>query len=79
MLKHGIATVAWDAKADNLILACAGGELITLPASGGNPTRTLRLDRDLRDVVWDGTWLYVTRFRSAEVTGVPIAVVTPAT
>ena len=47
-------------------MACAGGELVTLPAAGGAPTRTLQLDRDLRDVVVSGDQLFVSRFRSAE-------------
>lgn len=51
---------------DSVYVACSGGELVTLPAAGGDPTRTLRLDRDLRDVVVAGGQLYVTRFRSAE-------------
>jgi hypothetical protein len=51
---------------ESVYVACSGGELVTLPAAGGDPTRTLRLDRDLRDVVVTGGQLYVTRFRSAE-------------
>jgi mono/diheme cytochrome c family protein len=49
-------------------VACAGGELVTLPAAGGAATRTLTLDRDLRDVVIgpNGT-LLVSTFRKAEV------------
>lgn len=59
--------IAYEAAHDVLHVACAGGELVTLPAADGAPTRTLRLDRDLRDVVVDGDTLYVSRFRSAEV------------
>ena len=51
---------------DSVHVACSGGELVTLPAAGGDPTRTLRLDRDLRDVVVADGQLYVTRFRTAE-------------
>jgi hypothetical protein len=51
---------------DSVHVACSGGELVTLPAAGGDATRTLRLDRDLRDVLVVGGQLYVTRFRSAE-------------
>jgi len=58
--------IAYDAGADAIHVACAGGELVSLPAAGGAPTRTLLLDRDLRDVVVDGTRLLVTRFRAAE-------------
>jgi mono/diheme cytochrome c family protein len=59
--------IAYDASADALHVACADGELVTLPASGGAPTRRVMLDRDLRDVVIAGGRLYVTRFRAAEV------------
>jgi DNA-binding beta-propeller fold protein YncE len=60
--------LAYDAAIDSIYVACRGGELVTLPAGGGDPTRTIRLDRDLRDVVVtaDGK-LVVTRFRTAEV------------
>lgn len=58
--------VAYQPAADVIHVACQGGELVTLPASGGAATRTLHLDDDLRDVVWSGRQLFVTRFRSAE-------------
>jgi hypothetical protein len=58
--------VAWDPALDAVHVACAGGELVTLPASGGSPTRTVRLDPDLRDVIIDQGRLRVSRFRSAE-------------
>lgn len=53
-------------EGDALHVACAGGELVTLPAAGGPPTRRVRLDDDLRDVVVADGRLYVSRFRSAE-------------
>lgn len=52
---------------DNVYVACSGGELVTLPAAGGDPTRVLHLDRDLRDVLVVNGQLYATRFRTAEV------------
>lgn len=58
--------IAYDAATDNLHVACAGGELVTLPARGGDPSRTLYVDRDLRDVVVKGDHLLISRFRSAE-------------
>ena len=59
--------LAYDATTDVVHVACADGELISLPAAGGDAARTLRLDRDLRDVVVvDGGRLRVSRFRSAE-------------
>ncbi|AUX27828.1 cytochrome C peroxidase [Sorangium cellulosum] len=58
--------VAHDAAGDAIHVACAGGELVTLPASGGPAVRKLRPAPDLRDVVVDGDRLLVSRFRSAE-------------
>ncbi len=59
--------LAYDSTADAIHLACAGGELVTFPAAGGAATRSLRLDRDLRDVFVSGNQLVVTRFRTAEI------------
>ena len=59
--------LAYDTTTDLVHVACSGGELVTLAAAGGAPTRTLRLDRDLRDVVVTGANLTVTRFRTAEI------------
>lgn len=58
--------VAFDKTTDLVHVACAGGELVSLPASGGAPVRTLRLERDLRDVVVSNGQLVVSRFRSSE-------------
>ncbi|WP_437968270.1 c-type cytochrome [Sorangium sp. So ce260] len=59
--------VAYDAAADLLHVACAGGELVTLSSDlEAPPVRELRLDRDLRDVVVEGDALLVSRFRSPE-------------
>ncbi|WP_437835066.1 c-type cytochrome [Sorangium sp. So ce1153] len=59
--------VAYDAAADLLHVACAGGELVSLSSDlDAPPVRELRLDRDLRDVVVEGDSLLVSRFRSPE-------------
>ncbi|MEZ4405306.1 MAG: cytochrome c [Polyangiales bacterium] len=58
--------VAWSAERGDVYVACAGGELVAMPPAGGAPTRTTRLDLDLRDVVPMGDRLLVTRLRSAE-------------
>lgn len=58
--------IAYQEAGDQLHVACATGELVTLPAAGGAPTRALRLERDLRDVIVQGDGLIVTRFRAAE-------------
>lgn len=59
--------VTYDPTTDNVYVACNGGELVTMPASGGVATRTLSLGPDLRDVVVQGSSLFVSRLRSAEV------------
>jgi mono/diheme cytochrome c family protein len=59
--------LAYDAIADHLHVACAGGELVTFSSDlSAPPVRKLRLDRDLRDIVVQGDSLLVSRFRSAE-------------
>lgn len=58
--------LAYEASRDVVHVACAGGELVTLPASGGAAVRKLRLDSDLRDIVVDGERLLISRFKSAE-------------
>ena len=58
--------LAYDPGTDVVHVACAEGRLVTLPAAGGEATRVVRLDDDLRDVVLAGDGLLVSRFRSAE-------------
>lgn len=58
--------VAWDAASARVLVACAGGELVSHRPAEGIDTR-IRVAPDLRDVfVHDGV-VSVTRFRSAEV------------
>lgn len=59
--------IAYDAAQDALHVACAGGELVRLPAAGGPVDRKWQFDRDLRDVVVQGDKLLVSRLRTAEV------------
>src|SRR5512140_939341 len=59
--------IAYDAAADAVVVACATGELVTLPAGGGPATRTMDLGRDLRDVVVGQRELLVSRFRTGDV------------
>jgi hypothetical protein len=58
--------LAFDASKQLLHVACAGGELISIAPVGDTPTRTLNLDRDLRDVLVRGDKLLVSSFRKAE-------------
>ncbi|HVU50628.1 MAG TPA: cytochrome-c peroxidase [Polyangia bacterium] len=65
---RGIAYQATGGPANDVLeVACAGGELVTLPAGGGAALRTVMLERDLRDVVAgpNGT-LLVSTFRKAQ-------------
>jgi len=59
--------IAYDAEADLLHVACAGGDVVSLPAAGGAPTRRIHLGPDLRDVLVTPEGLVVTSFRSAHV------------
>ncbi|MFT3692751.1 MAG: cytochrome c [Kofleriaceae bacterium] len=58
--------ITYDAANDNILVACATGELVTLPASGGQATRSVFVDRDLRDVVVVNGTTFVSRFRTAQ-------------
>jgi DNA-binding beta-propeller fold protein YncE/mono/diheme cytochrome c family protein len=59
--------VAYDAAHDTVVVACAGGELVTLSAADHTKSASAQLDLDLRDVLVraDGS-LSVSRYRSAE-------------
>jgi DNA-binding beta-propeller fold protein YncE/mono/diheme cytochrome c family protein len=57
--------IAYDASADALHVACIGGELVTLPAAGGDAVRKVRVATDLRDVVVQDGRLLVTQFKAA--------------
>lgn len=58
--------MAYDDASDSLYVACAGGELVTMKARGGDAARTWFIDTDLRDVARKGSHLLISRFRSAE-------------
>ncbi|MES1205517.1 MAG: c-type cytochrome [Pseudomonadota bacterium] len=58
--------LAYEPATDRVHVACHDGQLVSLPAAGGDAVRRLQLDDDLRDVLVDGQTLLVTRFRSAE-------------
>lgn len=59
--------VAYDPASDRVHVACSGGELVTFPASGGDAVRSIRVERDLRDVIVTAQGLKLTKFRTAEV------------
>ncbi len=58
--------LAYEPASDRVHVACHDGQLVSLPAAGGEAARRLQLDDDLRDVLVDGNTLLITRFRSAE-------------
>ncbi|HEX5658790.1 MAG TPA: cytochrome-c peroxidase [Polyangiales bacterium] len=66
--------LAYDGARDAVVIACAGGELLTVAASTHAPIASVQLGLDLRDVVLqvDGS-LLVTRYRSAELLHVSAA------
>jgi YD repeat-containing protein len=57
--------VAWQASTDTVWVACATGELASLPAAGGAASIRV-IERDLRDVIVSGDDITVTLFRSAQ-------------
>jgi DNA-binding beta-propeller fold protein YncE/mono/diheme cytochrome c family protein len=59
--------VAWDEATDSVWVACATGELVALPTHGGPATRSLVIERDLRDVIASPEGLSISTFRSANV------------
>jgi mono/diheme cytochrome c family protein len=55
-------------SSDTLYVACAGGELVTLPATGATPaTQSTFVEGDLRDVVVSGSNVYVSELRTAAI------------
>ena len=58
--------LAFEASTQLLHVACAGGELVSIAPLAEAPTRTVQLDRDLRDVLVQGNRLLVTTFRKSE-------------
>jgi hypothetical protein len=58
--------IAWEETGDLVHVACATGELVSVPAGGGDPVRTVRIERDLRDVIVRDGGLVVTTFRTAQ-------------
>ncbi len=58
--------IAHDSTGDKLLVACASGELVTLPASGAGTIERKHVEADLRDVVVREGSTYLTRLKSAE-------------
>jgi hypothetical protein len=59
--------IAYEAKTDLVHVACENGDLVSLPAAGGDATRRLSLGLDLRDVIVRDDGLVLTRFKSGEI------------
>jgi hypothetical protein len=59
--------IAVDPVSGGLVVACLEGVLAEMSANAEAPERVTFVDTDLRDVLFAGTELVVTRFRSAEV------------
>ena len=58
--------IVFEASTGLLHVACTGGELVSLAASGGEVSARAPVDADLRDVLTTPTGLVVTRAKSAE-------------
>lgn len=59
--------LAFDEARDRLVVACVGGEIVSMPSDPKvDEKTTIRTVADLRDVSVQGDRLFVTRFRSAE-------------
>jgi hypothetical protein len=58
--------IGYDAGTDRLYVACMDGQLMVLPAAGGDAVTVARLDPDLRDVLVVGGKVMVTTLRTAE-------------
>lgn len=58
--------IAYDEEVDKLHVACASGELYTLPVEGPGAPTIKQLGDDLRDVVVSEGQLVISRFRSAD-------------
>jgi Cytochrome c len=58
--------IAFDPAAQQLVVACTGGELVTLPTNGAEGITRTPVEGDLRDVVPTSTGLFVSRLKSAE-------------
>jgi hypothetical protein len=59
--------VTWDPSTNLVWVACATGEIVSLPAAGGAPVNELTVERDLRDIVATNGALSVSSFRAAQV------------
>jgi len=58
--------LAWDPDGDKLHVACANGELVTMPTTGDDAPRVLHLGEDLRDVIVQDGHVLVSRLRTGE-------------
>jgi hypothetical protein len=58
--------IAFEASSGLLLVACAGGELVSLPAASGEVSARAALGVDLRDVVLGPNGASVTRLKTAE-------------
>jgi hypothetical protein len=58
--------IAYDAASQQLHVACASGELVSLPAASGDVSARVKPTSDLRDVAVSSDGVYVTRLKRAE-------------
>jgi hypothetical protein len=58
--------IAYDEAKSDVIVACADGKLVTLPGAGGPASSSIFIGPDLRDVIVNGSGLWVSTFKSAK-------------
>ncbi|HKU39220.1 MAG TPA: cytochrome-c peroxidase [Polyangiales bacterium] len=58
--------IHYDAAAQQLIVACQSGELVSLPKSGAGPITRSPGQSDLRDIAFTTKGMFVSRLKSAE-------------
>jgi hypothetical protein len=58
--------IAFEPSTGLLLITCVGGELVSLPAAGGEATGSVALGVDLRDIVLGPSGMAVTRLKTAE-------------
>jgi hypothetical protein len=63
--------IAFEPGSRMLRVACANGELVSLPADGGDAVERLMVDSDLRDVLVTQDGLRISRFKHAELLTLP--------
>ncbi|HEX2674980.1 MAG TPA: c-type cytochrome, partial [Polyangiales bacterium] len=71
--------LAFEGTSRTLRVACADGQLVSLPADGGDAAQRAQLGADLRDVIVSNAQLLVSRFKQARLDAIDAAGATVST